>query len=303
MSDTLLVTGAAGQLGRRVLANLLDGHGIDPARLVAVTRDPAKLADLAARGVTVRRGDFDDPASLPSAFAGVDRMLLISTDALDRPGARVAQHRAAIAAAEAAGVSHVVYTSMPKPDDSVIPFAPDHLSTEQALAASRLGWTILRNAWYVENLSFALPAVLASGKWFTAAGEGRTAYVWREDCARAAASALAASPSANAIYDITGPEALTVAEVAATVGDVLKKSIAVVQVSEDDLAKGMMAAGVPAPLASIFAASDTNVRLGKFDVVTDAVERLTGRKPETLRSWFEMNRQSVLPAGAVGATT
>lgn len=302
MSDTLLVTGAAGHLGRRVLANLLDGHGIEPARLVAVTRDPARLADVAARGVTVRRGDFDDPASLASAFAGANRMLLISTDALDRPGARLAQHRAAIAAAEAAGLDHIVYTSMPNPGDSVVTFAPDHLLTERALSASKLSWTVLRNAWYIENLALTLPSALASGQWVTAAGDGRTAYVSREDCARAAASALAAPSSANAVYDVTGPAAVTVAEVAATVSEILKTPIAVVQVTDDALTQGMIGAGVPGPIAKILTSFDTNARLGKFDLVTDAVQRLTGRPPETLRAWFEANGQSLVPK-AVGAST
>ena len=170
MSDTLLVTGASGQLGRRVLAHLLDTCAVPPARLIAVTRDPAKLADFAARGVEVRRGDFDDPGSLGEAFKGAGRLLLISTDALDTPGRRLAQHQAAIAAAKTAGVRHIVYTSMPNPDGSPIPFAPDHLGTEQALALSGRGWTILRNAWYFENLAFSLPGALApraseSGMW------------------------------------------------------------------------------------------------------------------------------------------
>ena len=107
-SPRLLVTGAGGQLGRRVVELLLEA-GV--SNLVAASRDPAKLADLQARGVETRRADFDDPASLPAAFAGVDRLLLISTDSLGAPGHRIAQHRAAIAAAQAAGVSHLVYTS------------------------------------------------------------------------------------------------------------------------------------------------------------------------------------------------
>lgn len=300
MSGTLLVTGASGQLGRRVVAHLLDTLGVPPSRLIAVTRDPAKLADVAARGVAVRHGDFDDPASLGAAFAGADRLLLISTDAFDRPGVRIAQHRAAVAAAKDAGVKHVVYTSMPGPEDSPIPFAPDHLGTEQALAESGLGWTVLRNAWYFENLAFSLPAALQTGKWYTSAGDGRTAYLSRDDCARAAAYALAASAATNAIYDITGSVALTNAEIAVMVGEVLERPLEPVDVSDEELVAAGVAAGVPEPIARIWACFDTATRLGKFAKVTDAVEKLTGKPPETLRPFLAANKQLFLPSRVEG---
>lgn len=304
MSDVLLVTGASGQLGRRVLAHLLDTLGVAPARLVAVTRDPAKLAEVATRGVAVRRGDFDDPASLAPAFEGASRVLLISTDTLDRPGARIAQHRTAIEAAKDAGVRHVVYTSMPNPADSPIPFAPDHRQTEELLAASGLGWTILRNAWYFENLAFTLPSVLATGKWFTSAGEGLAANLSRDDCARAAAYALAAtSPAENTIYDITGPAALTTAEIAETVSDVLGVPIELIDVSDDELIRGMVSAGVPEPIARIWASFDTSTRLGKFATVSGAVETLTGKAPETFRAFLAASKEAFLPAHAEGAKT
>src|SRR5262245_51398877 len=136
MPQTLLVTGAAGKLGQRVIAHLLDTHKVAPAQIVAATRNPDKLAALAAQGAKVRKLDFEDAASLATAFAGVDRVLLVSTDAIDRPGRRLAQHKAAVEAAKKAGVKHVIYTSMPNPDNTLITFAPDHLGTERALAAS-----------------------------------------------------------------------------------------------------------------------------------------------------------------------
>jgi NAD(P)H dehydrogenase (quinone) len=300
-SGLLLVTGASGQLGRRVLAHLLDAGGVAPSRLVAVTRNPAKLADLAARGVAVRPGDFDDPASLGAAFKDADRLLLISTDTLDRPGARLAQHGAAVAAAKAAGVQHIVYTSIPKADEIPVPFAPDHAGTEQIIARSGLGWTILRNALYFDNLAFSLPAMLATGKWYSSAEDGRIANVSREDCALAAAFALAAPQPASTIFDITGPAALTTAEIAATVSEVFGKQIDVVRVSDDDLAKGMVAAGVPEPMARIFVSFDTTTRLGLFAPVSGSVEKLTGRKPESLKDFLFANKQALLSAALAGS--
>ncbi|MEO5728244.1 MAG: NAD(P)H-binding protein, partial [Byssovorax sp.] len=145
-NQTLLVTGASGQLGRRVVELLLEAKA---GTVVAATRDPAKLADLAARGVLVRKADFDDEGSLAEAFAGVDRLLLISTDSLVRPGHRLAQHQAAVRAAVSAGVGHIVYTSFTNPGvESPITVAPDHRLTEEAIAATKLGFTILRNNLY-----------------------------------------------------------------------------------------------------------------------------------------------------------
>lgn len=293
MSSTLLVTGAAGHLGRRVIAHLLDSRNVTPGRLVAATRSPEKLADPAAQGIEVRRLDFDDPATLGPALAGIDRMLLISTDALDRPGRRLEQHQAAIEAARRAGVKHVVYTSMPHPESSLVLFAPDHLGTEQALAASGLGWTVLRNNWYMENLFMALPAALASGQWHTSAADGRVGYVAREDCARVAAAVLAAETGSGQRYDVTGGESFTVEQIAAAVREITGRPLAVVPVSDEQLEQGLLAAGVPPFLAPLLVSFDANIRAGKLDVVSDTVARLTGKPPQTLRAFLEENKAAL----------
>jgi NAD(P)H dehydrogenase (quinone) len=297
MSDILLVTGASGHLGGRVLAHLLDTQRIPAGRLVAGTRTPAALADFAGRGVAVRRIDFEDPASLASGLAGIQRMLLISSDAIDRPGRRLAQHTAAIAAARAAGVRHVVYTSMLQPDDSLISFAPDHLGTERALEGSGLGWTFLRNSWYMEALLLSLPAALAAGTWFTAAGEGGLSYVAREDCARAAAAALASSESANVRYDITGGELLTTGQIAEIASRVFNRPLRLDQLTDAQLADGMRAQGVPPPMVDFLVAFDTNTRAGKVATRSDAVQRLTGIAPQTLESFLTAHRAAFVPAG------
>ena len=169
---------------------------------------------------------------------------------------------------------------MPNPEPgSPIPFAPDHHGTERALAESRLGWTVLRNSWYAENLLPGLPQALASGQWVTAAGEGRVSYVAREDAARAAAAALARDPGGNETIDVAGPEALTAAEIAALVAEVFGRPVQVVQVSDAALAKGLEAAGLPAPVAAVYASLDTNTRLGRAEVSGGGVAALTGRAP------------------------
>lgn len=282
MSDTILVTGASGQLGRAVIAHLLGTEGIAAGRILAGTRDPARLAELAARGVRVVAVDFENPAGMTAAFAGVGRLLLISTDALDRPGRRLAQHQAAVAAAQAAGVGHVLYTSMPSPDDSLIPFAPDHLGTEAALRESGLGWSILRNAWYQENLLMELAPALEHGAWTTAAGEGRYSPISRDDCARAAAAALAGRAVPGRIYTLTGPELLSFTDIAAITARVFDQAVAPVLLGEAEREAILLGAGLPPFLVPVLLASEANIRAGKFDLLTRDVEELTGRVPVRL---------------------
>lgn len=288
LHSRLLVTGANGKLGRRVVELLL-AAGAD--RLVAASRDPAKLSDL--KGVETRKADFDDPASLDAAFKGIDRVLVISTHRIDVPGLRIKQHAAAVAAAAKAGVKRILYTSMLNPQGSLIPFAPDHLQTEQAIEKSGLEFAILRVSWYAENLIGSLTAPLASGKWFSAAGNGRINYVSREDVARAAAAALAAPGGARERLDITGPAPLTIPQIAAIGAEVAKRPIQVVPVSDEDLAKGLRAAGLPEFVVPLVVGTDANIRAGMFDVDSDAVERLTGKAPLSVQAFLTANRAAL----------
>jgi len=284
MARTLLVTGAAGKLGRLTIEALI---GSTDDKIVAGSRDPAKLTDLAARGVELRRIDFDDDASLDSGFAGVDRLLIVSTDAVDRPGRRLEQQQRAVAAAHKAGVKHIVYTSMPKPEPgSAIVFAADHFGTEQAIKASGLSYTILRVSWYQENLLMSLPNALKTGQWFSAAGDGKVSHVAREDVARAAAAALASPASASETYDITSDEAFTTEEIAALAAKATGRPLQVVHVSDGQLIAGLQAHGVPAPMAAFIACFDTNTRLGGMTPPTDAVRKLTGRAPRKLETYL-----------------
>jgi NAD(P)H dehydrogenase (quinone) len=297
MSDTLLVTGASGHLGQRVIAHLLDTLKVPASRIIAVTRKPEGLAALAGRGVTVRRADFEDPASLATAFAGAQRLLLISTDAIDRPGRRLAQHENAIEATAKTGVKHVVYTSMPQPEGSPLLIAPDHEGTEKALAASPLSWTILRNCWYMENLFLSLPAALASGQWYSAAGNGKVAYIARDDLARAAATALASTDTSKATLTLTGKEAFSAEEVAKMVAAAVGKPLNVVHVPLEGLIQGMVAAtGMPEAMAAVFASFDTNTKAGRVAAVTGDYQKLTGIAPVKFADWLTANKSALLGA-------
>ncbi|APH72693.1 SDR family oxidoreductase [Aquibium oceanicum] len=291
MSDKILVTGASGQLGGAVIRHLLETEGVAPARVVAVTRDPAKLSALAGRGVDVRAGSFDEEAGLTRAFAGADTVLIVSTDDVLTPGLRLRQHLAAVSAAKAAGAGRIAYTSMPSPEPgNPVLFASDHHGTENAIRASGIPHSIFRNGWYHENLMRSLPAALASGNWYTSAGEGRTSYILRDDIARAIAAGLARPDAGNATYTLSGTQAFTNGEIAAMAGEVLGKPIAVVNLTDEQLAEGLKAAGLPEPAIPLIVSLEAATRAGVLGTVTQDVERLTGREPSPLKAWLEANR-------------
>jgi NAD(P)H dehydrogenase (quinone) len=279
---SIVITGASGQLGRRVAELVLE----QTSDVVLVTRTPEALAGFAERGAQVRRGDFDDPASLDAAFAGGERLLLVSTNVI---GTRVAQHRRAIDAAVRAGVRHVLYTSIPNPGpENAAAVAVEHRETEEALRASGLAWTFLRNDIYADLQPQSAAAAIASGQLVTNAGDGRTGYVTREDCAAVAAAVLLSDGHEGRAYDVTGPETLSAADLAALYSELGGRPVQVVHVDDAAFAAGLVEhAGMPQAMAEIYATFGIATRDGVLDVRTDVVERLTGRAPQSLRSLLE----------------
>ena len=290
MSNTIFVTGASGKLGRAVINHLLEDQGVAPSNLIVGSRSPEKLSDLAAKGVTVRKADFDDRAGLVAAFGGADTVLVISTDALDGVGTRQRQHLTAVSAAKEAGVKRLAYTSLPKAETSKVSFAPDHLNSEQAVKATGLPYLIFRNSWYQENLFMALPSALASGQWYTSAGEGRTAFVARDDIAAAIAAALANPPATSTTYTLTGTEAYTNAEIATFVSAATGKPLQIVNLTDEQLAGGMKAAGVPDAFIPTLVSFDTAARAGDLSQVTGDVETLSGRKSRSLKTFIDESK-------------
>lgn len=288
----LLVTGASGQLGKRVIHHLLHTLQVPPQQLIVTTRNPSEVAELAALGVDVRTADFNTSVEvLAGAFYGASRMLLISTDQQGTPGLRLQQHKRAIAAAVKAGIAHVVYTSMPSPNDSAVTFAPDHAGSEEALGASKLrGWTILRNHWYFENWYRSIPDALRLGRWYSAAAEGRLANISRDDIGRAAAMQLASSETEKRTYTLSGAEALTTREVATTISAVVGKPLAVIDVPVAGLVQGLMARGLPETVAREIASFDANTAAGGFALATNDFRTITGREPLRLADWCTANR-------------
>jgi NAD(P)H dehydrogenase (quinone) len=272
---------------------LLLAHG-DNA-IIATTRNPDSLAGLPDSRMEVRQADFEQaPRQLATAFRGADRMLLISTDAVDRPGRRYEQANRAVEAAALAGVRHIVYTSLAgQVEDSPVLIARDHAKTEQALAASGMGYTALRNNLYTDFLPMSLSAAIASGQLFAAAGDGRAAYVTREDCAHAAAAALRSGFDGTRQLEITGPAAVSYAELAALASELSGTEVVVVSLEADALIAGMVRSGLPEPVARLMASFDAGMRRGLFAPVSGAVQELTGRTPMNVRSFLESHTDAL----------
>jgi NAD(P)H dehydrogenase (quinone) len=288
---SVIVTGAAGHLGRLVAEQLL--QRLPPEQLVLVTRRPEALRELSARGVDVRHGDFDDPDSLPRAFAGGDRMLLISTDAVGR---RIRQHRAAIDAAAAAGVGRVVFTSIVNPvaGNPIGPNAWEQGRTEAMLERSRLAWTVLRFASFAELVLPPAATAVQNRQLVTNNGRGRIVPVSRRDCAEAAAVTLTTDGHVRRTYDITGPEALTAADLAALYSELSGQPVKVVQMSDAMLTWVLAGIGTSMPMALSITAFGQAVRLGFFDVIDPAFEHLTGHPPVSLRDVLVAHRADLL---------
>lgn len=283
----ILVTGASGNFGRVAVEELL-ARGA--TRVVAGTRDPSKLQDLSAKGVEIRKLDFDDAATLPAALAGIERVLIVSTDAIGR---RVAQQQAFVEAAKAAGVKHIVYTSAPaaRPNADA-GLNPEHFWTEVAIAASGLDFTILRNHMYAENIFMEAAQVIASGQLFGLIGDRGTSYVTRADTARTAAGALL-SAEGKTIEDVTGPAPITNVERAALLSQLTGKKIDVIALTPEQLQQGMVAAGLPEAFANVLVAFQRDAVTGFHGVVTDVVERYSGRKPTTYADFIAANKAAL----------
>ncbi|MFP7254934.1 SDR family oxidoreductase [Terribacillus goriensis] len=282
----LLVTGATGNLGSKIVKKLLESV---PAGDIAVSvRNPEKAEDLRAQGVEVRQGDFDQPASLDKAFAGVDRLLLISADGDN--DTRIRQHAQAVEAAVKAKVKFIAYTSLVNAQESELFLAPTHKATEQAIMDTGIPYAFLRNNWYFENEASSIQGVLAGAPWVTSAGDGKVGWALQQDYAEAAAAVLAGEGHENKIYELSGP-LLSQAEIAKEVGKVLGKEVQVQQVDDQAYAEIMKEAGVPEFLLPMLVDIQKGIREGALEVASDDFEKLLGRQVTPLRRGIEQIKE------------
>lgn len=267
---TIAVTGATGQLGRLVIEQLKTRASGQQA-VVALARDPAKAADL---GVEVRAADYDQPATLAAALAGVDVLLLISSDAI---GQRVAQHLSVIEAAKAAGVTRIAYTSILRADATPISMGAEHRATERLIQESGLDYTLLRNSWYLENYAGAIAGALHAGAFVGGAGDGRISAAARADYADAAAVVLTSEGHAGKIYELAGDEAFTMAELAAEASRQTGRDLPYNNLPEEAYAEVLKSIGLPPPVAAMLAQADVGAAEGALFNADRQLSRLIGR--------------------------
>ena len=268
---TYAVTGATGKLGRLVLDEML--QKVSPGDIVALARDPAALSEYAMKGVQVRQADYDDLASLEAALAGVDRVLLISGNAV---GQRGRQHGNVIEAAKKAGLSYLAYTSILNARNSKLALAPEHKETEEILEKAGLNHDVLRMPWYSDNYVGGLAPAIEQGTIYGAAGEGRLSTASRADLAAGAAAALVGGKGGD-IYELAGDESWTMDQFAAEVSKHAGKPVKYVNQSEADFAKTLEGAGLPPPIAALLAS--TSYLAGHGELYNDQrqLSKLSGR--------------------------
>ena len=268
----IAITGATGQLGQHVIANLLNTTAAN--QLVAVVRNPAKAEALSQKGIVVRQADYGDEAALTKALQGVDKLLIISSSEV---GQRAPQHRNIINAAKAAGVKFIAYTSLLHADKSPLGLHVEHVETEKMLADSGIPYALLRNGWYTENYLASAPPALEHGVFIGAAGEGKIASATRADYAAAAARVIAEEGHAGKVYELAGDHGWTLGELAAELAKQSGKKVVYQNLSQADFAAALKSVGLPDGLADMLADSDVGASKGGLFDDSHTLSKLIGR--------------------------
>lgn len=279
-----LITGATGQLGSLVVKHLLDRI---PASDIAVSvRTPAKADDLAAKGIDVRHGDFDDLALMTAAFKDVETVLIISAEADN--ATRIKQHRTAVDAAKAAGVKHIVYTSIVDPRaDADFTYSAIHLDTENYIKQSGLSYTLLRNSFYADLLLAGVPHALETGDYGAPAGDAKITYIPRNDLAEAAAVVLAKpADHINATYDLTGTKGVTHAEIAGYIAKATGKPVRYVDLPAEVHTGILGSLGLPDHLVEALSGLYVGAKKGDYDTVSQDFKTLVGRAPQSVEDFL-----------------
>jgi len=286
MSTSIVVTGATGHLGRLIIETLI-ARGTAPEHIVAAGRNVQRLTAVASLGVATAVIDFASPASLDSAFAGADTLMLVSGTEV---GQRAQQHVNAISAAARSGITRIVYTSAPHADTSALILAPEHKATEQALLDSGISFTILRNNWYTENYLPSMTQAAASGTYADSTRGGLVASASRIDFAEAAAVVLTTAGHENTIYELGGDHAWDGSELAAAMAEVLGTPVAYSALTPEQHAAALNATGLDPDTVGFLVALDGNIHNGLLGETTGDLARMIGRPTTPLSEGLRAGR-------------
>ncbi len=285
---TIAFTGATGKFGRLLAEALL--ARTEPENLVALARNPQKAADLEAQGIQVRPFDYDKPDTFAGSLEGVDRLLLVSGNAI---GQRVPQHAAVIEAAKKAGVQYFAYTSFLHLDSAtLIAVAPDHRETEDLLNGAPFKVALLRNGWYTENFEDLVRQAAATGVLLGSAGDGRISSATRKDYAEAAAAVLTVDDPEDGIHELSGDDAWTLADLTRVASELSGKAIELRNVSSEGHRDELLQSGVPAPAADFLVGTDAAIAAGELeDPTPGTLSQLIGHPTtplaEVVTPWVE----------------
>lgn len=283
----ILITGATGNLGKATIDFLLE-KGIDTDQVSALARSKEKAEVLIAKGIDIRVGDYNDQASLEEAFKGVKKLFFISSSDLSD---RVGQHRNVVNAARKVGVSHIIYTSFVRKNEtetSPISFlAQHHIETEKMIKSSGITYTILLNSIYSDTIPLFLgERVLETGV-FLPAGKGKAAFTTRMDIAEAAANILLTAGHENKEYVIANTENNDLYELAAILSELSGKQVDYLNPSKDTYIETVTKAGMPQEYAGMFAGFSQAIEQGEFETADTDLEDLLGRKPTSLKEYLK----------------
>jgi len=279
------ITGATGNLGTATIHFLLK-KGFPASEISALVRDEAKAVDLAALGISIRKGDYTDYPSLVEAFTGVDKLLLISSSVI--PG-RSEQHRNAVLAAKAAGVKHIIYTSFQRKNENSSPLqaiAQSHLDTEKEIFASGLTYTILQNGLYADILPWFMGEKLFETGIFLPAGHTKAAFTVREDLAEAAANVLSEKGHENKVYLTANNELNSFDDIAGIMTGLSGREVQYVDAPHEVFIETLTKAGVPAEFIGMFAGFSKAIKQGEFDFANNDLEKLLKRKATSIKHFL-----------------
>lgn len=273
----IAITGVTGLLGRLVIEDLL--KSVAAKDVVAIVRNPAKVSDLAERGVQVRSADYNDIEAMQKALAGVEKLLLISSSEV---GQRATQHSNVIEAAKTAGVKLIAYTSLLHADTSPLGLAVEHIATEKMLKDSGVPFVLLRNGWYTENYTGSVPSALEHGAFIGSVGAGKVSSATRADYAAAAAKVLTLDNQGGQVYELAGDRGWTQDELAAEVSKQSGKTVIYQDMPEADFEAALLSVGLPAGLAAMLADSSTGASKGGLFDDSHQLSKLIGRPTTSL---------------------